>query len=395
MKITNVRLIQVEGVLEHEGEFWEERLIRPIDIYPEYKNEGPPYFPKLAEGQYRMVSNFVRVETDEGFYGIGGPLPVDQAYIIATQFKPFVMGVDPLANERIWDVLYRQAIHGRKGVTMQALSMLDCALWDLKGRWANAPVYRVLGGPTRTEIPTYASALGLSLEPGLVRQRAREIVEQGFRATKWFFRNGPADGPEGIRKNVELVRTLREAVGEDVDIMLDCWSSWDVPYAIRMAELIEQYRPRWIEEPVLADKIESCAIINRSINIPVATGEHEYTRWGIKLLLDAGACDVLQPDISWAGGITEMVKICAIASAYDIPVIPHGHSVRATVNLIASQPAPLCPLLEYLVKWNVINQFFLKYPLQPVNGVVQIPDQPGLGMDLDEAKIKEQRELTW
>jgi L-alanine-DL-glutamate epimerase-like enolase superfamily enzyme len=161
-----------------------------------------------------------------------------------------------------------------------------------------------------------------------------------------------------------------------------------------MAERLADIRPRWIEEPVLPDKIESCAEIRRASRVPIATGEHEYTRWGIHALLRAGACDVLQPDIYWAGGLSETLKICHLASVYDIPVIPHGHSVPATVHLIASQPPNVCPLLEYLIKWNQIHQFFLKDPIIPRNGAVPLPTTPGLGMELDETKIRERREVT-
>ena len=177
--------------------------------------------------------------------------------------------------------------------------------------------------------------------------------------------------------------------------MLDCWMSWDVPYTVAMAERLEDYEPRWLEEPVLPDKIESYAAIRRQVRVPISGGEHEYTRWGLKALMDAEAVDVLQPDIYWAGGITEMLKICALASTYDLPVIPHGHSTPASAHLIASQPTSVCPLLEYLVKWNEIHQFFLKTPLKPERGVVRIPDTPGLGMDLDEAKIESQRVVRW
>ena len=395
MKITELRLRQVRGTMEFPGEFWEERLIRPIDVYPEHRDEGPAFLEKLGEGRYRMESIFVEVRTDEGVSGIGGPIPLDQAFIIDTQFRRLVEGADPLAHELIWDKLYRYSVHGRKGAAMMAISAIDCALWDLKGKWANAPVYRLLGGPTRTEIPAYASALGHSIESERAAARAREIVEQGYRATKWFFRNGPADGPAGVARNVELVRSLRQAVGEDVDLMLDCWMSWDVPYTISMAERLAEHRPRWLEEPVLPDKIESYAEIRRRVAIPIAGGEHEYTRWGLKQLMDARAVDVLQPDIYWAGGITELLKICALASTYDLPVIPHGHSTPATAHLIASQPASLCPLLEYLIKWNEVHQFFLKTPLKPRDGVVRLTDTPGLGMDLDEAKIEEERLLRW
>jgi L-alanine-DL-glutamate epimerase-like enolase superfamily enzyme len=376
------------------GEFWEERLVRPVDIYPEYKARGAGWLPKIEEGRYEIRSTFCQVETDEGVTGLGGPASPDLAYIIQRQLAPMLIGQDPLATERIWDVAYRTMIHGRKGPSMMALSVVDCALWDLKGKWAGAPVYRLLGGPTRETIPAYASALGYSLEPDLVRNRAQEMVEQGYRATKWFFRHGPTDGPAGMARNVELVRTLREAVGPDVDIMLDCWSSWDVPYTLQMARRLEEYHPRWLEEPVLADKIDQYAEIRRHSPIPISGGEHEYTRWGLKALMDARACDVLQPDIYWAGGISEMQKICALASAYDLPVIPHGHSTPASVNLIAAWPVTTCPMLEYLIKWNTIHQFFLKNPIVPVNGEVTLPTAPGMGMELDASKISEKRELA-
>jgi L-rhamnonate dehydratase len=395
MKVTRLRLRQITGLMDFPGEFWEERLIRPIDVYPEHRAEGPALLPRDDQGRYRIQSIFLELLTDEGISGIAGPILLDQAFILDTQLRPLIEGTDPRAHERIWDCLYRYSVHGRKGATMMAISALDCAVWDLKGKWANAPVYQLLGGPTRVEIPAYASALGYSIEPDRAAQRAKEIVAQGYRATKWFFRHGPAQGPEGSRKNVELVRTLREAVGEDVDVMLDCWMSWDVPYTIAMAERLEEYGPRWLEEPVLPDKIESYAEIRGRVSIPIAGGEHEYTRWGLKQLMDAEAVDVLQPDIYWAGGLTEMLKICAIASTYDLPVIPHGHSTPASAHLIASQPANVCPMLEYLIKWNDIHQFFLKTPLKPKNGVVTLPETPGLGMELDEAKITAQRELRW
>jgi L-alanine-DL-glutamate epimerase-like enolase superfamily enzyme len=395
MKITAVRLFELQGVMEHKGEFWEERLTRPVDIYPEHKVEGPSWLDKIGEGRYRIKAHFVQIETDTGVSGVGGPMPADQAYLIGQQLTPLLLNHDPLAIERIWDRMYRFMVHGRKGLVMQAMSVVDCALWDLKGKWANTPVYVLLGGPTRETIPAYASALGYSLDPELVQERANEMVKQGYGATKWFFRDGPTDGVAGIERNMRLVRTLRETVGPDVDIMLDCWMSWDVPYTIQMARRMEEYQPRWLEEPVLPDKIEQYAEIRRKVTIPISGGEHEYTRWGLKALMDAGACDVLQPDIYWAGGISETMKICALASAYDLPVIPHGHSVPATVHLIAAWPVTTCPLLEYLVKWNEIHQFFLKNPVKPVNGQVTLSTQPGIGMDLDEAKIESRREVTF
>ncbi|MDP9365311.1 MAG: mandelate racemase/muconate lactonizing protein [Chloroflexota bacterium] len=399
MKITNLRLRELTGSFDFDGEFWEERLSRPIDVYPEYKAQGPvPGFwlpHKVEEGRYQIRSVVLQVETDEGVYGLSGMVAHDIAYIIDQQFRGLLVGKDPRATERLWDMMYREAVHGRKGPTMIAISAIDCALWDLKGRWLGQPVYRLLGGPIRETVPAYASMLGYSLEPDKVRQRAREVAEQGYTATKWFPRHGPTDGRAGIAKNVELMATLREAVGPDVDVMLDAWMSWDVPYTVKLAERLVEYAPRWIEEPVMPDKVDACAEIRRRSPVPTATGEHEYTRWGLKGLMDARAADVLQPDTFWAGGISEMVKIAALASTYDVPVIPHGHSVPANLHLTAALPTTSAPILEYLVKWNELLQFFWTDPVKPVDGYVTVPQTPGIGIEIDPAKVESERDLSW
>jgi L-alanine-DL-glutamate epimerase-like enolase superfamily enzyme len=396
VKITDVRLHEVTGTVPHtDGEFWEERLIKPIDVYPEYRDSSDLPHGPVNEIGLPIVSIFVEVETDEGLTGIGGPITLDVAFIVFRQFRRFLIGEDPRATNRIWDILYRSAVHGRKGEAMFALSAIDCALWDIKGRAANAPVCQLLGGPVRKEIPAYASALGYGLEPDRVHARARQFAEEGYVGTKWFPRWGPTDGKDGIRKNIELAETLRDAIGPDVDFMLDAWMSWDVPYTIRIAREIGHLEPRWIEEPVLPDKLDQYAEIRAESPVPISGGEHEYTRWGIKQLLDARAVDVVQPDIYWAGGITELHNICIIASAYDIPVIPHGHSTPASAHLIASQPVMTCPWLEYLIKWNQVHQYFWKNPVHPVNGIVTVPETPGLGTELDELKFETSRYLDF
>lgn len=397
MRITDVKLRLLSGSMPVEGEFWEERLSRPVDVYPEHKAASAQFGSTrhAADSRYPIEAVFVQIETDEGISGLGGPIPPSLAYIVDSELRWLLRDADPLATERLWDLMYRHAIHGRKGVTMQAISVVDCALWDLRGKAAALPVHRLLGGPVRETFPAYASALGFSIEPERVEQRARSFVAQGYRATKWFVRHGPSDGRAGMQRNLELVRTLRGAVGPDVDIMIDAWSSWDVPYTVQMAELLAEYDVRWIEEPVLADKIAACAEIRARSKVPIATGEHEYTRWGLKQLMDARAADVLQPDIYWAGGISEMLKIAALASVYDLVLIPHGHSTPATAQFIAAQPPTLCPILEYLIKWNEIHQYFFRNPLKPLNGMISVPQDPGMGMELDEAKIESERELRW
>jgi L-alanine-DL-glutamate epimerase-like enolase superfamily enzyme len=276
-----------------------------------------------------------------------------------------------------------------------AISAIDCALWDLKGKALNQPVYRLLGGPVRTSAPAYASMLGYSLEPDKAKRRAQEFVAEGYTAMKWFPRWGPTDGRAGLARNVELVEALREGAGPGIDLMFDAWMSWDRPYTLAFARAVQGLDVRWIEEPVLPDKVELHAEIRRHSPVPIATGEHEYTRWGMKALLDAGASDYLQADTFWAGGLSEMVKICTLASLYDIPVIAHGHSVPANAHLTMAMPELLCPLVEYLVKWNELLQFFWKDPIKPVAGVVTVPDRPGLGVEIDPTKIEEEKELDW
>ncbi len=395
MHITGLRLTEVEGHPPFAGDFWEERLVQPVDVYPDQRAQGPAWLPRDADGRPVLRQVFLEVLTDEALAGLAGPIDHEQAFHIARQLAPLVVGQEALATERLWDRLYRFAVHGRKGVVMQAISAIDCALWDLKGKWAGAPVYRLLGGPLRDEIPVYASALGYSVEPEAAARRAKEIVAQGYRATKWFFRHGPGEGAAGLSQNLALARALRTAIGDDVELMLDCWMSWDVPYALAAGAALAELRPRWLEEPVPPDRLDSCAELRRHLPFPIATGEHEYTRWGFKQLLDTGAADVIQPDIYWAGGISETLKICTLASTYDVQVIPHGHSTHATAHLLYAQPPQLCPYLEYLLKWNEINQYFFRDQLQPTHGVAVPPDRPGLGVELDEAKVEQRRELRW
>ena len=393
MKITDIRFTQVEGVLEHDGELWEARGASPIEIYPEYRVEGGGYTPRNPNGSYRMEALFAEIHTDEGVTGVAGPIGPAQATTINQSLRSMAIGQDALAHERLWDRFYRATAPSRKSSVIEAISVIDCALWDLKGKWFGVPVYKLLGGPTRETIPAYASTVGLSLEPERVRERARSIVSEGFTAMKWFFRHGAGAGREGMAKNLELVRVLRESVGDDVDIMFDAWNSWDVPYAKAMGERMAEYGPRWLEEPVPADRIDSYVAIRRALSFPIAGGEHEYTRWGHKDLIEAEAVDVLQPDIYWAGGLTEVAKICTLGSVSEPQVIPHVHSVSATVHLLAAQPPDVCPFLEYLLVWNRINQFFLKDPIQPLNGEVTLPEGPGMSMELDEDKIVSKREL--
>jgi L-rhamnonate dehydratase len=396
VKITRLRVRQVTGTMPTEGPFWEERLLRPIDIYPDYRAEMPPWGgQQLDEHRFRLVQHFLEIETDEGISGLAGPVWPDVARLALTQLAPIVVGKDPLATELLWDQMHRLQVHGRQGDPMIALSTVDCALWDLKGKAFAQPIWRLLGGPTRTEVPAYASMLGFAVEDlGLVRARAQEYRDNGYTAQKWFFRHGPMSGHEGMKRNVALVRTLRETLGDDYDIMLDCWQSLNLDYAVELCSRIEDYRPRWLEEPFMPDRIDSHVKLKAKTRIPLSGAEHEYTRWGFLRFIEKDALDIIQPDIYWCGGLSETLKITALATTHDLIVIPHGHSTPIGIHYSVAQSPIHTPYQEYLVKWNEINMHFLKHPLRPEGGVIKIQQATGANMELDPEKIEEETELT-
>ncbi|MHB1317550.1 MAG: enolase C-terminal domain-like protein [Anaerolineae bacterium] len=396
MRITDIRYERLNGTYDLAAGHSVARQVGALDIYPEYrgrKTHGGEVYE--AAGSRPISEVYVFVDTDEGITGLFGPIYVDQAFLIETHFRPHLIGQDPLASERLWDVLSRQDRHARRGYMLMAISAIDMCLWDIRGKALGMPVYRLLGGPTRDAVPTYVSTLGFSTEPEKVYAQARAFLEEGYTAQKWFFPYGPGDGRPGMEQNMAMVRAAREAVGDASDLMFDAWLGWDVPYAIEMGKRMAPYSPAWLEEPVPPDRIGAYAEIRRATGIPIAGGEHEYTRWGFKVLLDAEGVDVVQADPDWTGGITEMIKICGLVSAYDKPIIPHGHSTLPALHLIAAQSPATCPMLEFLIVHNPSKQWFHTDQYFPEKGLMRLPATPGLGIILDERRIESRTPLSW
>jgi L-alanine-DL-glutamate epimerase-like enolase superfamily enzyme len=338
---------------------------------------------------------YLKIKTDAGLEGFYGPIDKEVAIVVDEQLKPFLIGKDPLAGEALWDQLHRSNRHSRRGYYLMAISAVDNTMWDLRGRYYNQPVYRLLGGPTRPRVEAYASCLGYSLERESVRTRSRAFKDAGFRYEKWFLAYGPGDGYDGLKKNVELVKNLREALGEETEVMFDVFSGWDLNYAIEWAKQVERYRPYWIEEAFHPEKIDSFATLRRSTSIPVASGEHFYGRWEVYDYLKAGAVSIVQADPEWCGGITELIKICTVASLYDARVIPHGHSLHAALHVVASQSPMTCPLVEYLVIKMNSYYHFEKNPLVLDHAHFALPDRPGFGIELDPGKVEKQTLASW
>jgi L-alanine-DL-glutamate epimerase-like enolase superfamily enzyme len=393
VKVSAVEVLQLAGHREAETGANAQYQVNPLYVYDDHR--PPVYSDKTpVRKALPMTQNYLRIRTDAGLDGLYGPIDREAAIIVQEQLRPFLIGKDPLAGEAVWDQMYRSNRHSRDGLFLMAISAVDNTLWDMRGRYFEAPVYRLLGGPTRESVEVYGSCLGYSLEPERVKTRCLALKEEGFRYQKWFLAYGPGSGPEGMQKNVELVRILRETVGPNVELMFDAYSGWDLAYALAWAKQVEQYRPRWIEEAMHPEKLESFVALRRATSVPVASGEHFYGRWEVERYLQAGAVSVVQADPEWCGGISELVKICSVASLHDAQVIPHGHSLHAALHVIASQSPMTCPLAEFLILKMASYYHFEKNPPMPVKAHIALPQRPGFGIEFDPAKVESQKVMT-
>jgi L-rhamnonate dehydratase len=334
MKITSVRLVHTRPrrplpAYKPAPGSWSTggvEVANPMSIYPEYKAMRSLFMPDPG----KLDGFTVEIGTDKGLkgYGSGGPAA---GPIVEGHFQKLLIGEDPFNVERIWDILWRSSMYyGRKGVVINAISGVDLAIWDLIGKAWGQPVYKLLGGETKPggRIPAYCT--GNDVE---------QHIEFGFKRLKLAIPYGPADGLEGMRKNAALVKRTRDLLGPDGDIMLDCWMSWTERYTLEMADMVAPYRVYWMEECLQPHDYEGFGRLNARIkSTRIVTGEHEYTRYGFRQLLEHRSAEIWQPDIHWCGGLTELRRIGALAAAYDIPVIPHGGGSRDSVHWIMATP---------------------------------------------------------
>lgn len=331
--------------------------------------------------------------TDDGFVGLGNAALAPQAtkQVIDLYLKPLLIGQDAWDIERLWQHMYRKTMaFGRKGIGMVAISALDIALWDVLGKSAKQPVFRLLGGRTKTRIPVYASRL-YATELGKLAVEAKRYKDEGYRAMKLRFGWGPADGAHGMQRNVELVRTVRESIGDDIDLMADAYMGWNLDYAKRMLPLLEPFRLRWLEEPVIPDDVQGYTQLKSYSRIPIAGGEHEFTLYGFRDLLEARAVDYIQFDTNRVGGITQARKIAALAEAYSVPVIPHAgqmHNYHVVMASLNSPMAEYFPRVDVEVGNELFWYIFRGEPIAK-GGSIDLDDNvPGLGLTIDEAGLE-------
>lgn len=387
MQITDIVIFRVHGM--YSGPYFPpgDRQAQAMDIYPEFNTQS--WARGRETGPQTVSEIYVEILTDAGVSGLFGPIEDPQAFIIHKFLRPFLIGRDPLAIELLHDQMLRMHRHGRSGLFVTGVSAVDCALWDLKGKAWGQPVYRLLGGPTRPSVPAYASMLGYSVEPEAAAEVALDFKEQGFPAQKWFFRYGPADGEEGKARNAALASALREALGPYYPLMFDAFWGWDTRYALEMMQLLRLLAITWLEEPIAPERVGGFRRLKAAApDVPLATGEHVYTRWQVKELLVSDTVDFIQADPDWTGGLTELIKIAALCSAFDVPLVAHGHSLLAALHLAGAQSPTTIPYVEYLIRHQARKQYFHQPLYEPVSGTVALPELPGLGLALDEAKIE-------
>ena len=348
-----------------------------------------------AMGSFRFHEWLIcEVETDEGTIGIGNAALAPQLIkkTIDTYLAPLVVGEDPFDFSYIWEKMYRRThAWGRRGLGMVAISAVDIALWDILGKLTNKPVFKLLGGRTKEKIPVYASKL-YSQPIKNLQQEAENYKKQGFTMFKMRFGWGPKDGSEGMKKNIDLVEAVREVIGYDTDLMLECYMGWNLDYSKRMIPKLVKYNPRWLEEPVIADDVNGYKELNNMNAIPISGGEHEFNLFGFKQLLDLNALSYIQYDNNRVGGFTIAQKINALAEAYQVPVIPHAgqmHNYHLTMSNFN------CPIAEYfpvndVEVGNELFYYIFKGDPSPKDGYINLDDNtPGLGLSLTEEYKKD------
>lgn len=366
---------------DQTGYHWiDDHIATPMARYPDYRGS------RRSFGLNVLGSLIVEIEASDGTSGFAvtaGGEPA--AWIVEKHLSRFVEGAKVTDIERIWDQMYLSTLfYGRKGLVLNAISGVDLALWDLLGKWRQEPVYQLLGGPVRDELIFYATGA----RPDLAQKL-------GFVGGKLPLHHGPAEGEEGLQKNLALLAEMRSKVGPDFWLMYDCWMSLDVNYATRLATRAwEESRLKWIEEALPPDDYWGYAELRR--NVPrgqlVTTGEHEATRWGFRMLLEMECADIIQPDVGWCGGITELIKISALADARGVLVVPHGSSVYSYHFVVTRHNSPFTEYLMMAPEADVVVPMFTPLLLDepvPVNGRMVVPDRPGFGVRVNpDSKLR-------
>ncbi len=361
---------------DQEGYHWiDDHIATPMARYEEYRQS------RRSFGINVLGTLVIEVEASDGNVGLGVTTAGEiGAFIVERHLSRFLVGRQVTEIEKIWDQMYFSTqFYGRKGVVVNAISGVDIALWDLLGKVRGEPVHAMLGGPVRDELSFYATGA----RPDLAK-------EMGFIGGKLPLLHGPAEGEEGLKKNLAILEDMRNRVGEDFWLMYDCWMSLDLNYATKLAQKAHAYGLKWVEECLSPDDYWGYAQLRRNVpkGMLVTTGEHEATRWGFRMLLEMGCCDIIQPDVNWCGGVTELIKISALADAHGALMVPHGSGVYSYHFVITRHNSPFTEIIMTAPYADEVRPAFTPLLLDepvPVNGRMKASalDKPGFGVRLN------------
>jgi galactonate dehydratase len=347
---------------------------------------------------------FLKIETDEGIFGWGEPVVEGRAHTVAAavdELSDYLIGQDPLQIEKHWQAMYRGAFYRGGPILMSAIAGVDQALWDIKGKYHNAPVHQLLGGRVRDRIRIYAWVGGD--RPDAIVASAKAAIDGGFKATKMNITEEMqiVDTMATVDQAVERMASLREAVGNKLDIAVDFHGRVHAPMARVLIKALEPYSPFFIEEPVLSEHLEAMAELRKNTHIPIATGERLFSRFDYKRLFTLGAADIIQPDLSHAGGITECKKIADMAEAWDIGLAPHCPlgpiALAACLQVDAVCQNAFIQEQSQGINYNQSNDL-TDYLMDPsvfhyTEGYVDIPQKPGLGIEINEEVVIERAKV--
>jgi L-rhamnonate dehydratase len=319
----------------------------------------------------------VEIKTEQGLigYGLGGGGGAG-AYIIEHHLGPLITESNALNVEAIWEQMYSASLfYGRKGVTIMAMSGIDLALWDIRGKHAGQPVYRLLGGPNRDRVPAYYTGFEVD-----------KALQLGFRAFKHPIRYNLDSGREGMKRVIGELSEIRKRIGPDNQLMIDVTCQWDLPYTLEMVDRMQDFRLYWIEEPLSPDDLEGYAQLCRKVRGPlIASGEHEYTRFGFEELIHHKAVEMLQPDTTWSGGLTEVRRIAALAAANDLPMAPHRGSSPYGLSVILTSPN--CVLAESFGTLERSSPIMAAMTSRFENGYYYPSEKPGFGVEITSSML--------
>ncbi|HEV2493768.1 MAG TPA: L-rhamnonate dehydratase [Terriglobia bacterium] len=360
---------------QNRGHWIDDHIATPMAKYPAYRDSRQEF------GLNVLGTLVVEIEAANGVIGFAVSTGGEPgAWIVEQHLARFLEGASVADIERIWDQMYLSTLfYGRKGLVLNAISCVDLALWDLLGKLRQEPVYHLLGGAVRDELIFYATGA----RPDLAQQL-------GFIGGKMPLHHGPGEGEEGMQKNLALLADMRSRTSAAFWLMYDCWMSLDVNYATRLAHAAAEYEMKWIEEALPPDDYWGYAELRRKVpsGMLVTTGEHESTRWGFRMLLEMECADIIQPDVGWCGGITELIKISALADARGVLVVPHGSSVYSYHFVITRHNSPFAEFLMMAPKADKVIPMFSPLLFDepvPHNGRMKLPDTPGFGVRLNPA----------